>query len=539
MTPTPGDPVLLNHFTVAIYPFVHDLTASNRAARLHALDRRWAPWWARLSDGDAAEALDGSAFFLPYIRGLLYPETACLQGEPPGEQFGRWVGRIRRWGEDGLHSWRRRMPADAVLRLTCRLAVHAPLSSFALSVRRGAPGKTSLHTEIPGRLDWIDAVLFPSGLGFLAFKVQLDEDPPRLSRLIALNAALRLVHPPSLSWPLPTLRFAGGEELRTCDLMNFLTAGLTEPPHAPETLGRPVQRSADEAAYTDSEAGRAYGERLQVLSYACVNLAGLGPEELPAGAFAGGEDRVLYEFAAGHQLGDTVHNPVWAPSPEQAQRVTRENRLAMWRCWKAMVLKESCVFLAVEDLGFNRRSLPHTIENDYLPLYLYTLYQKFQLLAFSNDLMREVARGGRLGGARALLRRFVAFRNQYWFSEVTRKPMGGDLYRTLHQGLEAPALYQMVTTSVKEAQEYYEGVWARQAQWVRDALTFGGPLTAALWAAHVFLDGPNEYGWTLGVLAAVALGALAMLAVRWRGRRALRPRRPGKKGPPAPTSPPL
>ena len=59
------------------------------------------------------------------------------------------------------------MPADAVLRLTCRSAVHSPLSTFTLAVRRGAPGKTSLHAEIPARLDWIDAVLFPSGLGFL------------------------------------------------------------------------------------------------------------------------------------------------------------------------------------------------------------------------------------------------------------------------------------------------------------------------------------------------------------------------------------
>ena len=188
MTPTPGDPVLLNHFTVAVYPFVHDLTAANRAARLAALDRRWAPWWARLGDRDAAEAFDGAAFFLPYIRGLLYPETASLDGEPPGEQFARWVGLIRGWSADGLRSWRNRTPADAVLRLTCRSAVHAPLSSFTLSARRGAPGKSSLHTEIPARLDWIDAVLFPSGLGFLAFKVRLDEEPPRLSRVIALNA---------------------------------------------------------------------------------------------------------------------------------------------------------------------------------------------------------------------------------------------------------------------------------------------------------------------------------------------------------------
>ena len=537
MTPTPGDPVLLNHFTVAVYPFVHELTASNRAARLHALDRRWAPWWARLADREAADALDGAAFFLPYIRGLLYPETARLHDEPPGEQYVHWVRQIRRWGADGLRPWLRKMPADAVLRLTCRAAVHYPLSTFALVGRRSIPGKTAHFAEVPAKLDWIDAVLFPSGLGFLLLKVRLSEESPGLARLIALNSALRMVQPPSLSWTLPTLRFAGGAEVQTRDLMNFLTLGLTEPLTAADALSHPMRHSLEEDAYTESEAGRAYGERLQLLSYACAHLGGLGPDELPAGAFACGEDRVLYEFAACHHLGDTVHNPVWAPSPEQARRVTGENRLAMWRCWKAMVLKESCVFLAVEDLGFNRKSLPHTIENDYLPLYVYTLYQKFQLLAFSNDLMREVARvSSRLSGARALLRRFMAFRSQYWFSEVTRKPLGGDLYRTLHQGLEAPALYQLVTSSVKEAQEYHEGVWSRQMQWVRDAVAYGGPLVVLLGAVRFLLDGPDQNRWTLTALAVAGVVVLGVLYARWRWRR---PAHGGwrrrKRKPPAPT----
>ena len=197
-----------------------------------------------------------------------------------------------------------------------------------------------------------------------------------------------------------------------------------------------------------------------------------------------------------------------------------------------MVLKESCVFLAVEDLHFNRKSLPHSIENDYLPLYLYTLYQKFQLLAFSNDLMREVAQvDSRLSGARALLRRFVAFRSQYWFSEVTRKPMGGDLYRTMLHGLEAPALYELVTASVKEAQEYYEGVWSRQMQWVRDAFTYGGPLVVLLASVRFLLDGPDTNRWTLTVLAAVGVAAVVVLYVRWRGRRPARGRRRMKKPP--------
>ena len=531
MTPTPGDPVLLNHFTVAVYPFAHDLTPANRAARLHALDRRWAPWWARLTDHEAADALDGASFFLPYIRGLLYPETAALQGEPPGEHYAHWIHLIRRRGADGLRAWLRRLPADAVLRLTARAALHYPLSAFAVVGRRGAAGKSDLPTELRARLDWIDALLFPSGLGFLMLKLRLDEETPTLSRLISLNAAVRLIHPLNLSWTLPTLRFVGGEEASTRDLMNYLTRGLTEPDDV-ESLGRPMGREGD-AAYTETEAGRAYGERFQLLSYACADLTTLGPDALPAGAFARAEDRVLFEFAACIGLGESVHNPVWAPAPEQAQRVTRDNRLAMWRCWTAMVLKESCVFLAVEDLNFNRKSLPHSIENDYLPLYLYTLYQKFQLLAFSNDLMREVAQvDSRLSGARALLQRFVAFRSQYWFSEVTRKPMGGDLYRTMLHGLEAPALYDLVTASVKEAQEYYEGVWSRQMQWVRDAFTYGGPLVVLLASVRFLLDGPDTNHWTLTVLAVIGVVTAVLLYLRWRGRRPARRRR-AKKKPPA------
>src|SRR5262249_41499822 len=164
----------------------------------------------------------------------------------------------------------------------------------------------------------------------------------------------------------------------------------------------------------------------------------------PAGVFASGAERVLFEFGAGIGLNQTVNNPMWVPSPEQAERVRRDNRLALWRCWQALALKESIVFLGTEDLPFTTRSLPHTVEHDYLPLYLYTLHQKFQLLMFANDLMREVAQvDSHLRGARSLLRRFVAFRNRFWFNEVTRKPQGGELYRLMQQSLDVPQLYQM------------------------------------------------------------------------------------------------
>jgi len=79
-------------------------------------------------------------------------------------------------------------------------------------------------------------------------------------------------------------------------------------------------------------------------------------------AFSYGEDRLLFEYAASISLGQSVDHPMWVPSPEQAERVRRENRWAWWRCWKAMALKESCVFLGTEDIPFNRRSLPRVLE---------------------------------------------------------------------------------------------------------------------------------------------------------------------------------
>jgi len=190
--------------------------------------------------------------------------------------------------------------------------------------------------------------------------------------------------------------------------------------------------------------------------------------------------------------------------------VRRENRLAMWRCWQALALKESCVFLVIEALPFTTRSLPHTIEHDYLPLYLYTLHQKFQLMIFANDLMREVAQvDSHLQGARSLLQRFVAFRNRFWFSEVTRKPQGGELYRLMQQSMDVPGFYQMALASVKDAKEYYEERWDRQVRLGLTLIGLGGPAAALVGALQAYLHEPYY------VAAAACAGALVSSSLIW------------------------
>jgi hypothetical protein len=482
---------LLDHFTVLVYPFPHGMTGTDRAARLEALEARWEPWWARLADDDLGVAVQDTSFFQPYVRGLLFPETALLRDEPPGEGGANWACQARRWSAHGLSAFARLLPPDTVLRLTCRESVLAPLEQFTLAPH--PQGAARGRAAIPGRLDWVDAVLFPTGVGFLLLRVRLRAERPGLAGLIDLNSGLRNVQPPSFSWRLPVLRFPDGQaETSVRGLVDALTEGLAGAETGP-TL--------------------AFGGRGFVLSYACTDL-GDRAARLAPGAFPSAEDRVLFEYAACIRLGDSAHNPTWVPSEEQAERFRRENRLALWRCWKGMVLKESLVFLGLADLPFNRQALPHNVENEYLPLYVFALHQKFQLFAFANSLTGEVARrAGGLRGARALLGRYVAFRNRYWLSEVTQKPQGGELYRKLQQGLEVDRLHEAVTASVKGAKEYYEEVHNRQVRLALDllALVFG-PLLIVLGALRVFLAGAYPL-WAKGLLLA-ALGSGAATALR-------------------------
>lgn len=515
-----GDPELFAHHSVFVYPFRHQLVGAARLARLASLERRWVPWAGRFSETELAARLEATGFFFPYLRDLLYPEVPWARHQSPDEDCQDWAELLRPFAAEGLGVVGREF-APGVLRLTLRDQTHACLEEFLVR----CPGNYALApADLPARCDWIDAELYPSGIGFLLFRVRLDGPRPRLSQLIRLNQALRQVLPPSRRSPVAELESHAGDRFCMRDLMNFLTQGLAAPWDVPEgqrgVFPPPAPVGRPSPPYADSEAGHSYGERCHLLCFAgCPmdGVTGAGPFPTPA-------DRVVFELAACVGLGQAADEPAWVPSAEQAARYCRDNRISLWRCWTGMALKESVVFLGTEDISYNRRSLPRQVENDYLPLYVFTLYQKAQLFTFSNELLRDVAlSSGRLTGARGLLQRFVSFRSRYWFGEVTRKPQGGELYRTFQRGLEVQASYDMVTSGVKDVKDYYEAEWARRVQWLKDGLTFGGPVLVALGAVRMVLD-ETRYGWTLGVLALV-LALIVGLFAAFRGRGATTRRR--------------
>jgi hypothetical protein len=521
---------LLNHFSVLVYPFLHDITGPEWQTRAAALDPRWVPWWLRLNDEELAVALDDSSFFLPYIRGALFPETIHLAGEPRGENCSNWTRLLREWAGRGLGAVCGDLGPGSVLRLTCHLSLREALSEFSVIQHREQDGVTVEHEEVQARMDWVDVLLFPSGIGFLMFKVSLRQDDPMMSRLIDLNYYMRTVLPPNLSWTLPTLHFPGAATpLRMADLMNLLTQGMVGRRTSPLTDGVNELHTGNwrtSSPYTDSEAGQAYGERCQTLVFACVHL-GDAKRAGPGGAFPSGEDRLLFEIGSCVGLGNTLNNPLWVPAPDYGKKLATSNRMFVWRCWRAMGLKDSFVFLATEDMGFTRHSLPHNIENDYLPLYLFTLYQKYQLFVFASDFMSEVAQvENNLNAVRSLMERFVNFRNQYWFNEVTRKALGGEIYRTMQQGLETSQLYQLVTSSVRDARDYIQQLHDRRFQRSVMLITLVfGPLAILFGAIRVFFEGeaPTWFKIVLVCLfASLGLGAVVYYRIRHARRRSMR-----------------
>jgi hypothetical protein len=311
----------------------------------------------------------------------------------------------------------------------------------------------------PVHIEWVDAVLFPSGIGFLLIKAGLQESAPRLSHLIDLNYYLRMVHPPTTEWKLPELRIKRmAYTVKMRDLTDFLTQGITsDDPNIPDlTQFMEHMRISSPRRYSETEAGQVYGERCHSFSYACVNAAADATGETHASNMSE-NDRLLFEFASNIQIGHSQTDPLWVPSPEQVLSLKKRNLISVWRAWRGMALKESVAFLGTEDIPFNRQALPHNVEHDYLPLYLYSLYQKYQLFIFADELMRKGAYVARhLQEVRSLMDRFINFRHKYWFNEVTRKPLGGELYRKFQQGLETTSLYEMVSEQVKDLKEYYE-----------------------------------------------------------------------------------
>lgn len=509
--------------TFVLYPFVHDVplqSSSKRTAQIQNLALRWRPWWDRMEDADAQRAIDDSFYFLPYIRDVMFAEAALLVDPSSGTTREKWLASIQSKVKEGLVPWidsvcgaARKRGIHPMLRLTLQAKTIAPLHFLSILLR--PDGGDTLQVKI----HWVDAVLFPDGVGFLVLKIGLAKDETStLECLHTLNTAFRNVHPRFYSEALP--RFRLGEDINAPvltlrDLMNYLTEGFTGGSLSPDLpIFLASSASALHPRYSGQPGSVIYGQKCQLLTAAHI----VSSDDAPAGHFADATERILYEITTGTSPEASVSVPIWIPARQEIERQRVENRITAWDCWSGLALKDGMGFVTRESVGF----LWSNMEYDYLPLYLLALYQKLQLLRFADAIMRANALPrAALGNLRRVKNDFFQFRNRYWFNEVAQGSLGGLMYRRIHAGLETIPLYDLVCTEISDQKAHQEEINSSRTEALINALTFiFVPLGAV-----IGIFGMNfvlNVGWREFGLACLTVGIIS--AILWAVLHVWRPR---------------
>jgi hypothetical protein len=496
-----------DHYSQLVLPVVHDLPPEGMD-----LDRRWAPWWTRLDETEAAGVIDDAWFLIGPMRRTMFPEAGLLgsSGAPVDpEAARRLVKTVQQATASDLARIQGRLAtADgAVTRLTFR--VLEPVSHLTVE-RRGA----RFEIEVP----WVDLVLFPDGIAFLVMRVALAEEAPTVARLRDTLAALRQVHKPAIDTPVAVLRsphVSGDFELR--DLADFLVAdviGDAPPADLEAFLRRP------EVRYSEGEAGQTYGEVFRPWTWAL--LADAVPEADESSRLNDGldepYDRLLYDLAT---MSDS-RDPDWAPAPAAVERRQRDHGLALWRSWSAMLLPQHCAFAGHSGSSFVRHVVSRNVAFDYFNVNLLVQYQKIRLTTLADEIARRRSGVEQLLAAREASRAFVTFRNRWWFAELSSRPQGEEIHQALRRGLGVESLFALVGEEVDDVREHFEEESTRRTNELIAALTvIAAPVT--IWLAG--LDALSERSsWIFVLVSTAVIFLLGLSAWYWRFRRPVSPR---------------
>lgn len=374
--------VIVDQYTLLIYPFTHDLVETGRVERLRALAPRWRSWWNRLDPAGMTRALDDTYFFLPYVRELLFPETGSLGLA----EVVRQQSQLDELTSRSAASLAARVASDGVLHLTLDPAELAPLRDLQIALTRsGVPGQPQC-SSVAATCGWIDLYLFPQRVGFLVLKLELTTTPATIDQQLTLLELARPVFSPSIGRPLPSWQLlADATELTGRDLVDYLLQGLTAVSprllaHTPAAFAARLRAGEHVPRYSLTGDGQVYGESFRLYSFVCLDLPATYPITPP---FATPQQQLLYELANGRRA--TPGTP-FEPHPEGLQATLTDHRIALWANWEALALPDRVCFLAHRSDDFNRYVLAHNVEADYFQLYLLALYQKLRLSLLAGEL---------------------------------------------------------------------------------------------------------------------------------------------------------
>jgi len=335
-------------------------------------------------------------------------------------------------------------------------------------------------------LQWLDLWLFADGTAIISFKAELKGDK-NISSLALFHRHLRDSQSAMISL------CGEGNETASVSLWNELILqdalqcgrcmGLEK--NKIGALFDPYQRNAKvlmAAQFTNAlkdEHSLAWGRPLMdppiMLNSEHVNRVAKGEWDTTLAGLQGSivsgyatvRDMVLFELATvsdeGASLGWNGRKD-YQYSTEYVRQMIDGQLVEVWEHWNALMLRDSCVMLSFDPsmpLVVNKKHPEQTgqAEDRYYPLYILTYHLRYSL-----DRMSEELIDANLSDAmksKALREKFIRFRNQYWFHEVTTDFLGREVYEKMKLGIGVDNAYESVKDEVDTVNAYIREKWGR------------------------------------------------------------------------------
>jgi hypothetical protein len=411
-----------------LYPFPHTLSDEELADSPVSTDGSWRHWFARSTVSlDGINLLtDHSYSFLPHVRKLLFPElvgrTSVSSKQILQTLDTSDVRNVRQALNGDTSEQIHERYLHSGLRLTWLGRHVAPGSQMTLRIPRVTGGGTEEH--ICG-LRWIDAFLFPQGVGALVIALDLpvNLDIAQTARL--LRFAKKIEYRRRLSLEVAQLSLeADGFALTD-------SHGTTWLEILPMLLRDLAVGSSLYARFSLPEVTGTLGVNWRL---AVVANADLAPDLEPCSPFTTLVEQYCFALATGRM--PVENSDADAPSSSQWQTLRDFRCLSLWKDWLMLHHYDNLVQVVASTDPRYVASQFENFENEYLLIFVLAIAQRHAIDLMQSELAQVT---GQLDVAAARLRDFdaavIRFTTRLWHLEVSTTPVGIPLYSLLRSGL--------------------------------------------------------------------------------------------------------
>lgn len=464
---------LVEHYSLCVLPFA--FTEHERGEVRKRLDRsgRWRPRTFSLDDPDD---IDRTEYFLPYIRRFLFPS---LYTEP--EKANRREPTCLHYDFD-------------LSRLGTINGKGLPLSLRCHDTRKNQNFKHELLLENAQLL------VFSYRVGFLILRFRCAEEQATFFDQMNSLIYLRTIAPLYRGFEMPELT-SGAGTFRIPQLLPFLLAefGAGSPPASPSDL----------PAKAPLPVKPIYDDRMMVYTFSCLDKETCLTDV----------DRCQSLL---HQATVVNFDDV---TPPMARGKQAEDELVLWMKtrWQGYS-KDGGSQVVFNTDRFHERFLGVYHGTYYFDIFLLATLQRVTLLNLYERLSDIPSlTTGTLRGSK-LLRRvrldLLLFKNQVWFSQITNRERGLQLWKKWQEVFETRTLLAEVNEQSGELDNYLRSRMRERVEWL---LRLGGFLAAAIPGIYGLetLLGPSDLirtlRWLLLVLVIVGTGVFAWFFLFRRG----------------------